>query len=72
MGGTRPNSIFFFLGKFTVFCVVFMFPNVSKKKLDRGVGGFWIFKNLTRPLAKIFLMISDWSPWFLQINISAL
>ena len=53
--GQAPTHFFFF------FCVVFMFPNVSKKnkKLDKGVGGcslinesfFFDFYNLTRSLS---------------------
>ena len=35
IGGSSPNSDFYFLGKICLFCVffvVFMFPNDSKKK----------------------------------------
>ena len=42
MGGSNPNSDLFFSGNvvgfFCVFCAVFMFPIVSKKKMDRRVG----------------------------------
>ena len=61
--GQAPTRIFFFRNFvfFRVFCVVFMFQNVSKKnkKLNDGVGGlgltnfsriFGFFFNLTRPL----------------------
>ena len=39
VGGSSPNSDFYFFGRFCVFCVVFMFPNVPKKNLDWWVGG---------------------------------
>ena len=67
--GQAPTRIIIFGGKFCVFCVVFMFPNVSKKKSDRRViflsheseffSDFLIFFNLTRPLTKTFMMISN-------------
>ena len=62
MGGSNPNSDFFFFF-FSVFCVVFMFPNVSKNKTKNWIGGEWVASqqseffsdffilfNLTRPL----------------------
>ena len=38
VGGSNPNSDYFFFLKFCVFGAVLMFPNVSKKdkKLERG------------------------------------
>ena len=53
VGGSSPNSDFNFFWKCCVFCVVFMFPIVSKKKkkLDRRVGGL----GLTNPsFSRIF------------------
>ena len=68
MGGSSPNSDYYFLGWiflfFFVFRVVFMFPK-NKYQLDRGVGGrlgsgqseffsdFWIVFKLTRPLNNV-------------------
>ena len=37
VGGSTPTRIIIFLGEFCVFYVVFMFPNVSKKK--KWIGG---------------------------------
>ena len=39
VGGSSPKSDFNFFGFFFFFFVVFMFPNVAKKKLVRGLGG---------------------------------
>ena len=58
VGGLSPNSDFYFFENvafFVCFCVVFMFPNVSKQNQMQGVGGcmgsdqsefflnFWMF-----------------------------
>ena len=68
--GQAPTQILFFGGEFfvffCVFCVVFMFPIVSKKiKIWIGwwvsdqsefFSDFWIFFNLTRPLSVLGLL----------------
>ena len=51
MGGSSLNSdLIFFGGEFVfvcVFCVVFLFPNVSKK-VKNWIGG-WVGVSLTNP-----------------------
>ena len=52
-----PTRILMFWGKFCVFCVVFMFTIVSKKKSDRRVDGFC----LTNPsFPQIFIFFLTW------------
>ena len=45
VGGLNPNSDFYFFEDvrfFVCFCVVFMFPNVSKQKKWRGGGVYGV------------------------------
>ena len=52
MGGSSPNSAFFFYIFFClVFFVFFVVVHVSKKKLERGVGG----RGLAYPPSRIIL-----------------